>query len=728
MQAGLQTSDGVLKVLESQEPSPSCAALHPQHREWAEAALAGEKRVLEMIAGGQSLSLVLAALCRVVEEICLGSFCSILLLDTKGSRLFTGAAPSLPSSYLEAFNGHEIASCWGPCGAAAFHRKQVIASDIQADPLWKRCRDVVLSYGLRACWSTPILSSDGGVLGTLAILSRQPCSPTSKHQGIIKQFTHLASIAIERTRSEEALRRSESRFEGILRIAEDAIISVDSSQRILLFNQGAEKAFGYAATEVIGQPLELLMPQRFNNTHRTHFEEFAKSPEVSRTMAQRREVFGRRKDGREFPAEASISKLELGEEVVFTVILRDITERKEAAETLRASAQLARGQAEALTVSLDALAKESAPDRLVEHVLRTMTKQLAAHSCGMWLRNEGTDSVSFEVAFEDGRLLSKTDATLAKISPTLKIGDVWLWPEVFRTGKPAVLEDVRQGPDFPWRAHVVSLGVISILIVPLLIAGQVEGVIGIRFTSKRTFRVEEMELAQALAHQAMLAIQLGRLSRRSRQAAVAAERNRMARDIHDTLAQGFTGVIIQLEAVEEAMSQGLAAKARECLARAGALARESLQEARRSVRALRPLSLEERDICEALQSLIRKATAGTSVQAEFNVWGQPPELPPEWEENLLRIGQEVLTNVLRHAHASKFDAGVAFEKEAIRLEFCDNGKGFDPSGRHDGFGLQGLRERAEAIGGRLSIRSAKNEGTAISIVLPLAKTLDAVSP
>ena len=92
-----------------------------------------------------------------------------------------------------------------------------------------------------------------------------------------------------------------------------------------------------------------------------HVEEFAKSPEVSRSLAQRREVFGRRKDGREFPAEASISKLDLGAEVVFTVILRDITERKEAAEALRASAQLAHGQAEALTRTLDALAKGVRP-------------------------------------------------------------------------------------------------------------------------------------------------------------------------------------------------------------------------------------------------------------------------------------------------------------------------------------------------------------------------------
>jgi PAS domain S-box-containing protein len=540
-------------------------------------------------------------------------------------------------------------------------------------------------------------------------------------------MTHLASVAIERERAEEALRRSESRFEGILEIAEDAIISVDSQQRILLFNQGAEKVFGYSASEVIGQSLHLLMPQRFAPAHQKHVEEFARSPEVSRTMAQRREVFGRRKDGREFPAEASISKLNLGKEIVFTVILRDITERKQAAETLRVSAQVARGQVEALTRTLDALAKESAPDRLVEHVLRTITEQLEAHSSSIWLRSQSTGLVNFEFAFEEGRLLTKSDAALAKISPTLKIDEVWPWPEVFRTGKPSVLEDIRQGPEFPWREHVLSLGVVTILVVPMVIAGQVEGVVGIRFTRKRSFRTEEIELAQALAHQAMLACQLRRLSRQSRQAAVVAERNRMARDIHDTLAQGFTGVIVQLEAVEEAMSQGLAAKAGEFLNRAGNVARESLQEARRSVKALRPQTLEENDLCEALQSLIRKVTLGTNLQAKFDVCGQQPELPHEWEENLLRIGQEVLTNALRHAQAAHFNVRLAFEDGEIHLKLSDDGKGFDPASRHDGFGLRGIRERVETMGGKLSIQSAKGQGATISIVLPFPNTRRAIS-
>jgi signal transduction histidine kinase len=366
------------------------------------------------------------------------------------------------------------------------------------------------------------------------------------------------------------------------------------------------------------------------------------------------------------------------------------------------------------------LAMESAPDRLVEHVLRAIIGQLDAHSAAIWLRNQATGLVNFEFVFENGKLLTKSDSALAQISPTLKIGDVWLWPEVFRNGKPSVMEDIREGPSFPWRDHVLALGVVTILVVPMLVAGQVEGVIGIRFTRKRQFRMEDTELAQTLAHQAMLAIQLMRLSFQSRDAAVVAERNRMARDIHDTLAQGFTGVIVQLEAAAEATSEGLVKEANEHIARASDLARGSLQEARRSVQALRPQALEDKDLHGALEDLLHKMATGTGLRTKLAVEGAPRALPALWGENLLRIGQEVLTNSLRHASASEFKARLSFEKDHVRLMLRDNGHGFDPTAKHDGFGLLGIRERVEAMSGQLKIQSGRNEGTMVCIILPYA--------
>jgi len=128
---------------------------------------------------------------------------------------------------------------------------------------------------------------------------------------------------------EQKLRASQARFAGILEIASDGIISVDANQRIILFNQGAEKMFGYPVHEVLGQSLDLLLPNRYTLAHRQHIKSFSQSQGQARRMGERREIFGRRKDGKEFPAEASISKLTLDNQVVFTAFVQDITERKQ---------------------------------------------------------------------------------------------------------------------------------------------------------------------------------------------------------------------------------------------------------------------------------------------------------------------------------------------------------------------------------------------------------------
>ncbi|MBH8553443.1 response regulator [Nostocaceae cyanobacterium CENA357] len=133
----------------------------------------------------------------------------------------------------------------------------------------------------------------------------------------------------ERQRIQEALRISQTRLARILDIADDAIISIDAAQRITLFNQGAEKIFGYSAQEVMGQRLDILLPLRFSHIHRQHVVEFGQSSSLARKMGERREIYGCRKDGSEFPAEASVSKLDMGKEIVYTVILRDVTEQKQ---------------------------------------------------------------------------------------------------------------------------------------------------------------------------------------------------------------------------------------------------------------------------------------------------------------------------------------------------------------------------------------------------------------
>src|SRR3989441_2918031 len=174
-------------------------------RKRAEVLLAGENRLLEMIAKGDSRALILDAICRLVEELASGSLSSILLLDPSTNCLRHGAAPSLPITYTEAIDGSVIGPSAGSCGTAAYRAEPVIVTDIATDPLWVDYRDLALGHGLRACWSTPILSSAGKVLGTFAIYYREPRNPAPQEHELIEQITHLASIAVERARAEEAL-------------------------------------------------------------------------------------------------------------------------------------------------------------------------------------------------------------------------------------------------------------------------------------------------------------------------------------------------------------------------------------------------------------------------------------------------------------------------------------------------------------------------------------------
>jgi PAS domain S-box-containing protein len=176
----------------------------------AEALLAGEKRLLEMVARGHTLGGILEALCQLVEGEAAGSYCSVLLVDPSGTRLELGAAPSLPASFNGAIHGRPLRADCGPCAMAVCLNEQVIAADFTSDTRWETWRPLAVAHGLRACWSTPILSTTGTVLGAFAIYYGDPRTPTPVHQNLIEQVTHIAGIAIERAQREAALRQSEA--------------------------------------------------------------------------------------------------------------------------------------------------------------------------------------------------------------------------------------------------------------------------------------------------------------------------------------------------------------------------------------------------------------------------------------------------------------------------------------------------------------------------------------
>jgi PAS domain S-box-containing protein len=206
--------------------------------------------------------------------------------------------------------------------------------------------------------------------------------------------------------------------------------------------------------------------------------------------------------------------------------------------------------------------------------------------------------------------------------------------------------------------------------------------------------------------------------RHTRELATLEERNRVAREIHDTLAQGFTGVVLQLEAAEQALGE-LSEAVSAHLASAKSLARESLQEARRSVWDLRPQALAAGSLEKALGVEVERFCSNGR-HGSLRVRGASRPVPPSVEDGMLRICQESLTNVNRHAAATNVWVELRYEREDLLLSIRDDGVGFDPeaAAQNGGFGLRGMQERLALMGGQLSISSRPGEGTTIEAHVP----------
>lgn len=196
-------STGVQKAVEAAQESPEALARL-------------DVKVLAMVMAHAPLAEILEALCTNIEKQYSGLLCSVLLLDADGTTLRHGAGPSLPKEYSRVIDGLQISACAGSCGTAAFRRQPVIVSDIASDPLWAEYRHLALPHGLRACWSTPIASQDGGILGTFAVYYREPRTPDGAHLQLIAHATHLAAVALEWDRAQAELKSAESRYRTLV--------------------------------------------------------------------------------------------------------------------------------------------------------------------------------------------------------------------------------------------------------------------------------------------------------------------------------------------------------------------------------------------------------------------------------------------------------------------------------------------------------------------------------
>ena len=230
-------------------------------RKRAEALSALQRRVLEEIAAGRLLATVLDRLIRLVEEQSDGLLASTLLLDEDGQHLRHGAAPSLPDAYCGAVDGIEIGPQAGSCGTAAYRREPVVVSDIAADPLWDGLRELALGHGLQACWSTPIVGSDGQILGTFAMYHEVPRQPSPDERELADIAARLAGVAIERARQQERLAGAESKYRRLveqLPLGVYAFSPADEDKRLRglphYVNPQFEAMLGYSADDWRADP------------------------------------------------------------------------------------------------------------------------------------------------------------------------------------------------------------------------------------------------------------------------------------------------------------------------------------------------------------------------------------------------------------------------------------------------------------------------------------------
>lgn len=256
--------------------------------------------------------------------------------------------------------------------------------------------------------------------------------------------------------------------------------------------------------------------------------------------------------------------------------------------------------------------------------------------------------------------------------------------------------------------------------IPLYAHGKKLGVMNVASSNWRELTPEELRLLYTIGDLLGMAIERIRLHDRSAQIGAIEERNRLAREIHDTLAQGLAAVALHLESAEALLDAGSGReKVERTVHQALELTRSNLEEARRSVLDLRAAPLEGRTLADALQDLAERTTAKEGVDVAFSAVGGSRPLPVRVETGLYRVAQEALRNVVQHAQASHVRLQLTTQPDELRLVIEDDGRGFDPDEvAGDRFGLVGLNERAKLLGGALRLETGPGEGTRLEVTLP----------
>ena len=397
--------------------------------------------------------------------------------------------------------------------------------------------------------------------------------------------------------------------------------------------------------------------------------------------------------------------------------------------------RVSRGPAAVLAQITAGLTRPTSTDEVFGQVVTAVAEQLGSVNTALCFHDAALDTLSLHTCYKHGTV-TIYGAETGHEPPSVPTVQVPIWDILRAKRQPHVLSDPSSLPPSRPRDFYLAIRARQVLYVPLLLGEDLIGYLSTPNTRPEAFMPDQIDLAQALANQIALAVRLGRLAEQAsdaaitaereraaqsraaeREAAVLGERNRLAREIHDTLAQAFVGVVTLLEAAKDSAARR-PEKAQACVLDALQMARDGLDEARRSVRALRPLPLDGGDLTQALNRLAGHPDDGGPAVA-VHVHGRTRPLAAKIEEELYRVAKEALTNSLRHAEASLISIDLTFDAALIRLAVRDDGGGFDTQlpAPSTTFGITGMRERIDRIGGTLTVGITLGGGTVVTVVV-----------
>ena len=484
----------------------------------------------------------------------------------------------------------------------------------------------------------------------------------------------------ERESAEHALESVRARVGGVIESAMDAIISVDESQRVVQFNAAAERIFRWPRNAVIGQRLDMLIPERYRDMHRSHVERFGETAVTSRTMGSQMILAGLRANGEEFPIDASISQHVEDGRKLFTVILRDVTERVKGEEMLSRSEARLRA---ILDSAMDAII--TVDER--QHIVLFNKAAEAVFQCP----RDQAIGAPLEW-FIPQRFRGEHGAHVKRF------GDTGASSRRMGGAARVVMGLRRNGEEFPIEASISTTTE----------NGQRFFTVILRDVTDRAKNEEALRKSREELREFSMAANSVREQ----------EKSRIARELHDELGQALTALKIDVGWLKERLaSQGgeVAMK----LASMQVLLDGTVAAARRISADLRPLMLDDLGLVAACDWLVNNFTQRTGIQCEFTMGAGELDLPDPYATAIFRVLQESLTNVAKHASASHVDATLSREGDQVTLTVRDNGKGFDMSDprKPNSFGLLGLRERAYLLGGDATVTSAPGRGTTIELQL-----------